>query len=155
MLRGVKMPRLCVSALLVLALVRESFLIKNGPLRWLHWCWAPGFWKALKHSKSPYVGASWGGSGREARCRDPLVWVCGSHLRPEAWRAGSAQVPQERRALPRGQGRCLVLPAQHCLLLLCQVSDQAVSTLYPHPEKGLIFISKMPEMHQCNSKRFH
>lgn len=61
-------------------------------------------------------------------------------------------MPHQHQVLPRG---CSVLLAWHCSPLLCQVSDQAVSTLYPHMEKGLIFISKTPEMHLRNGKRFH
>jgi len=63
-------------------------------------------------------------------------------------------VPHHRGALPRGQRGCSVCSARHCSLLLCQLSDQAASPLHPHLEKGLIFISKMPEMHLANSKIF-
>lgn len=90
--RGVKVPSLPVCAVLVLALVHESSRIKDGPLRWLHWCWAPAFWKAW-NVPAPLCWCLMRWFWWEARCRDALVWVCGSHLRPEAQRAGSVQCP--------------------------------------------------------------
>ena len=98
---GVTVPGLRLGAVLVLALVGESSLVKDGLLRWLHWRWASGFWKAWSIQKPPHAGALWCVFGWEVGCRDALVWVWGSHFRPKE--PGQSSAPPPRGSAERAE----------------------------------------------------
>lgn len=135
----IKVHRLHIYVVVLLALAHFSLRVDSLVAALVL---STGILKRLKRS--------WCSFGWEARCRDALAEFVGDtlDLKPKSQLSPALLGPAKRAE------RLL----RHCLLWLCLVFTLAVSSLHPHLEnleKGLIFISVMPEMQLHYRKRLH